>query len=326
MTIHSKPFFSIIIPVYNSENYIRDCLLSVKNQSYENFEAIIVDDGSTDNSLDVIRLITSNDSRFTIITRANGGVSMARNTGLTEATGDWVVFIDSDDYIDASFLEVFHERILNNKDVDLIIQKLPVVMDSPCGLFSLEQLFIKTDIFTNSYVGGKAFKRKIICENSIKFDEETNLIEDMIFFIEFSIQSNMFLIINECYYNYRCNISSLTHVHREFNIWLYNSKKIYQLIDMFSKKIKFDINQSHYFKSFFSIQLNRAILSIYQSKANLTLNEIKQMYECFDEAEWRMFRSNIFKQHWKHKISSIITFRKSYFLVYAFNKVKQIFK
>ncbi|MGG4702979.1 glycosyltransferase family 2 protein, partial [Providencia stuartii] len=60
MTIHSKPFFSIIIPVYNSENYIRDCLLSVKNQSYENFEAIIVDDGSTDNSLDVIRLITSN--------------------------------------------------------------------------------------------------------------------------------------------------------------------------------------------------------------------------------------------------------------------------
>ena len=97
--------FSIIVPVYNVEKYIKKCLESIKNQTYTNFEVIIVNDGSKDSSQIIIDEYVNSDNRFKSFIKKNGGLSSARNYGLKYVKGDYILFLDSDDYIDINLLE-----------------------------------------------------------------------------------------------------------------------------------------------------------------------------------------------------------------------------
>lgn len=96
---------SIIVPVYNSEKYLDECLKSIQKQTYRNFEVICVDDGSTDNSANIVNEYIKNDTRFQLFTQSNSGVSAARNLGLSKVSGEFICFVDSDDIIDNLFLE-----------------------------------------------------------------------------------------------------------------------------------------------------------------------------------------------------------------------------
>ena len=96
---------SVIIPVYNVENYLRECLDSIINQTVKDIEIICVDDGSTDSSPDILKEYQNKDSRIRIITKENGGQASARNLGIKEAQGEYIVFIDSDDFIESEMLE-----------------------------------------------------------------------------------------------------------------------------------------------------------------------------------------------------------------------------
>ena len=120
--------FSIIIPVYNVEAYISKCLDSIKNQSYDNYEVIIVNDGTKDNSVNVIDKYLS-DNRFKLYNKENGGLSSARNYGIKYVTGDYILFIDSDDYIERDLLNNFN-NILKNKEYDLVKYNIKVVDDN----------------------------------------------------------------------------------------------------------------------------------------------------------------------------------------------------
>ena len=102
--------FSILIPVYNSALYIEQCIKSIKNQSYKNFECIIVNDGSTDNSLDLINDIIENDARFTVISQSNKGISDTRNKLLEMSNGEYIVWVDSDDFVDMDLLYTLWEK------------------------------------------------------------------------------------------------------------------------------------------------------------------------------------------------------------------------
>lgn len=111
---------SVILPVYNVEEYIGECLLSLKKQTFENFEVIIVDDGSSDHSIDRAKLIISNDKRFKIVNKVNGGLSDARNYGVQFAQGEYITFIDSDDFIGKDlFLKV--SKKIDEKKPDIIM-------------------------------------------------------------------------------------------------------------------------------------------------------------------------------------------------------------
>ena len=101
---------SIIIPVYNSEKYLIECLDSVLLQTYKNFEALLINDGSTDNSGEICDNFAVKDSRFKVFHKKNGGVSSARNFGIKEAKGEWICFVDSDDFVSDLFLA----NIFNN--------------------------------------------------------------------------------------------------------------------------------------------------------------------------------------------------------------------
>lgn len=102
---------TVIVPIYNSEYYLEECLDSLQRQSYQNIEIILINDGSTDGSADICRRYCEGDSRFVLIEQNNKGLPLARNAGLDIASGDYICFVDSDDYVDEKFIEILYRNI-----------------------------------------------------------------------------------------------------------------------------------------------------------------------------------------------------------------------
>lgn len=112
------PKISVIVPIFNTAEYLQKCIYSIQNQSYKNLEIILVNDGSTDNSLDICNKFAKNDKRIIVIDKDNGGVSSARNAGLDTASGDYIGFVDSDDYISSEmFIQLIEASLENDADI-----------------------------------------------------------------------------------------------------------------------------------------------------------------------------------------------------------------
>ena len=120
MLSENTPLISVIVPVYNVSVYLRKCIESIRNSTYINLEIILVDDGSTDDSGNICDHYEKIDDRITVIHKKNGGLSSARNAGLDIATGLYISFIDSDDYIEQGMLSYMNE-LTNNLNVDLFM-------------------------------------------------------------------------------------------------------------------------------------------------------------------------------------------------------------
>ena len=115
---YNKGKVSVIVPVYNVGKYLEECLNSIINQTYKNIEMVIVNDGSTDNSLDIIEKFKNKDNRIKLINQINKGVSVARNIGLLNSTGNYIFFVDPDDYIEIDCINKLVEKITGNKVED----------------------------------------------------------------------------------------------------------------------------------------------------------------------------------------------------------------
>lgn len=220
MTNHK---ISVIIPVYNVETYLPQCIESVLAQTFSDFELILVDDGSKDASLDICKQYAQKDTRIVVIHQENSGVSTARNKGLAVATGTWVTFIDSDDWVDKDFLESF--RVRNNAEADVICQGLKFI-DHASGSVKRERRFgsdmiaapdnegklARYDVLSFGVTVCKCFKMSVIKDFGILFDEKIAYHEDHIFTLEFLSHSKSIVTIDACGYNYRCghNVSSLS--------------------------------------------------------------------------------------------------------------------
>ncbi|WP_305084272.1 glycosyltransferase family 2 protein [uncultured Faecalibaculum sp.] len=124
---------SVIIPVYNVENYLEECLLSVKNQSYQNLEIILVNDGSTDASPEICKEFAKSDNRIRLINKVNGGLSDARNVGITTSTGEWITFVDSDDTVSIDYCSSMLDAARRN-DSDLVIGGVKKFFDDSCEI------------------------------------------------------------------------------------------------------------------------------------------------------------------------------------------------
>lgn len=110
-----KDLVSVVIPIYNVEKYLRKCIETVIDQTYTNIEIILVNDGSTDNSLQICNQFKEKDKRIKVINKKNGGLSDARNVGIKNAQGKYICFIDSDDFISEKYIEELHNLIVENK-------------------------------------------------------------------------------------------------------------------------------------------------------------------------------------------------------------------
>lgn len=139
----SKGLISVIVPVYNVEKFIFKCLDSILNQTYKNFEIIVVNDGSTDKSLDICREFVNKDKRVALLTKKNGGLSDARNFGLNHSKGEWVTFIDSDDFVSPMYLEHLIGGVTDN-NTKIVVSRLKNTTD-----FEAEPVYDKKISYKN---------------------------------------------------------------------------------------------------------------------------------------------------------------------------------
>ena len=116
--IKMKDKVSVVVPIYNVEKYLPKCIETIQTQSYENLEIILVNDGSTDSCLKICEKYKKDDERIIIVNKKNGGLSDARNYGIEKATGKWITFIDSDDYVEKDYIETLI-NLSNSDDYDV---------------------------------------------------------------------------------------------------------------------------------------------------------------------------------------------------------------
>lgn len=210
-----EPFVSFIIPVYNKEMYVGRCITSLLRQTEQDFELIVVDDGSTDRSVEVISGFC--DRKIRLFRRPNGGVSNARNYGMSQAKGRYIIFIDSDDYVDDDFLATLRELQEQYPDVDLFLYGL-----SKCdtnghllGVFHSEvkgyqplNEFYATFMREQGtkgvygYVSTKMIRRRFIEQYDIHFDENIRLAEDYNFYLDLFFKQPIMYFSDYCGYHY----------------------------------------------------------------------------------------------------------------------------
>lgn len=217
-----KPVVSVIVPVYNAESTIGGVIEGVLLQSYTQIELILVDDGSTDRSLDLMNKFKAKDSRITVISQKNGGPSAARNAGLNKAGGEFVVFIDADDSFSKEITNVLVVAQAKNNtdftmcgmDVNGNVTTAPsVVIDGKAELVR----YILKSLLKNNLIYGpycKLFKRDIIGKYNITFDESMRYGEDTVFVIEYLKNCESLANVNESLYSYSYRFDGLGHSGR----------------------------------------------------------------------------------------------------------------
>lgn len=221
------PLISIIVPVYNAQRCLGKCLESIIYQTYHNFEVILINDGSTDNSHQLCQEIAKKDKRFTVLTQTNSGASSARNRGIEMAKGKWITFVDADDYIGKNYLECLCENITDEKA--LIIQGLKQVNskgeeikkiefeDSTLTDTEIQKAFDEKEIFEYGYTVAKLYNRDIINKHNIKFNEQISYSEDMLFMLEYILCCNNITFIKGANYNYVTETSNLSQRYNKFD-------------------------------------------------------------------------------------------------------------
>lgn len=199
---------SIIIPVYNVQAYLRECLDSILLQTYKKYEVILVDDGSEDDCVNLCDEYAQKDSRFIAIHKENGGVASARNKGLQVAKGEYVTFVDSDDTIDSNYIEamVFGMDFYNVNFVRAPFKKNGVLQSNYSYYSSFENSVIEFGSMINislfNSVWGIMVKR--VCIGKICFDERIYYGEDVLFLLQVFVNSEnkKILLLKEPFYNY----------------------------------------------------------------------------------------------------------------------------
>lgn len=209
---------SVIIPVYNCEEYIKRCIDSIINQTYDNIQIIVVNDGSTDNTENILKNYTN----ITLINKKNEGVSKARNTGLSLADGDYVYFCDADDFLEKNAFEVlvneygendllrFGHYVVNGDDKKEKTNADDVLAGVNLNFDNEKILEYLISNKTEGHLWNYLFKLNVIKDNKILFDEELFYQEDVMFLLEYCLKIKNVKVISNPFYNYYVNENSVT--------------------------------------------------------------------------------------------------------------------
>ena len=187
---------SIIVPCYNMEKKIKKCICSIKKQSYKNFEAILIDDGSKDKTKEIIKKNIKNDKRFKYVYKKNGGVSSARNKGIEKAKGKYICFIDSDDYVEKNYLKELYKCLIEN-DSDVSACYFNRIYDKKSVINRVDN---EIDLLKFPAPWNKLYKTELFKKNNIKFPVG-KWYEDLCVSSEILFKLNKVSIVNKPLYN-----------------------------------------------------------------------------------------------------------------------------
>lgn len=234
--MNSTPYFSLILPIYNVEKYIHRCIDSIQKQSFDDYEVILVDDGSKDSCPDICERY-SDEQGYKIIHKQNGGLSSARNAGLEVAAGKYVFWIDSDDWIEESALLCLHNAICD-KNVDIVKfnyyrqpQNSKVCAQIETGLYEKAKIESEMIPFVLEKTGeanfsawSHVYKKDFLVNNNLHFVSEREIgSEDYLFNLQAYLCADTILSIEDCIYNYDMREGSLTQRYRKNLIEQYHN-------------------------------------------------------------------------------------------------------
>jgi glycosyltransferase involved in cell wall biosynthesis len=229
------PLISVIVPVYNTEKYLAECINSLTTQTYRNIEILLINDGSTDSSEKICKQFLLMDDRIKYYSQTNNGVSSARNKGLDIASGEYIAFVDSDDYVSDDFLEQLYKNI-DGYDISI------------CGLFrfgdstNLRSLLLDIPseishddlyryVFCNNNIGGylcnKLFSGQIVRAHNIRLNTTLSIGEDMVWIATYLKYVQYGFYIPKCLYYYRINSASA--LQNSYTTKTFNPKHISNL-------------------------------------------------------------------------------------------------
>ena len=243
---------SIIVPCYNVEKYLERCLDSIIQQTEDNIEIICIDDGSQDNTKNILEQYKNNDSRIHLILTQNGGAASARNLGIKEATGEYIMFVDSDDYIDKNMVKDMYESAINN-NIDIIrcnrydvypnknikIERKPLWKENHIihkDKFKEEVYidFLKRARLTSSWM--MLIKTELIKKNEILFNEKLKVDEDVVFSMQIFTQADSFMYLPKAYYFYIRHGQGLSAKGIDLQARVESRKRHAQLIKQYMKQ------------------------------------------------------------------------------------------
>ena len=322
----NNPLISIIIPAYNAEKYLTSCLSSIEQQTYQNFEVIIIDDGSNDFTGDICDAFATKDTRFKVIHQKNQGVSVARNKGIEEARGEYIAFIDSDDKITPEYLSSFglkndieiqgHVIYENNIQRSVIYPKRKVQEDV-AKVFCLGPF--------NSAVWGKIFKTSIIKDNKIVFPVNLCFSEDTIFLLQYIKHCKTLAVFDAAEYIYIKHSGSLTDKKYPMNDMMLKEKMIVESYKLlfpeskfqkdFLREVSLSIISKYYFyydlskKEFINVGYLRYLADKYLNKFDKFLLFIGMSYFAY-YVRWRhRIRVKVFARIFSNKVDTLLNAR-----------------
>lgn len=265
---------SVIIPIYNKEIYLEKCLNSLKNQTYKNIEVLMIDDGSSDNSKDICNKYKEKDNRFNYFYQPNSGVSMARNLGLELSKGQWIMFVDPDDYVEDSLIETLFNEIddvtdivscccMANLDGNLILNEFfeadtIFFYNNKAHIVELimqlmdEQYNAKSKRFTAIGVPwAKLYRKQMIIDNDLKFDKDLKRMQDNVFNMYAFDKARKFKYINQPLYIYSCD--NILRINKKYDP---DTLKYFNKIVQMRKEylLKNDLMKNHEVKQAFCIE------------------------------------------------------------------------
>ena len=215
--MYNSPFFSIIMPVYNAANWLQDSIDSIMSQSYHNWELICVNDGSQDESLAIMEQYASSDSRIKVLNQLNAGASVARNNGVEAAKGNYIMFLDSDDFFDSQALAILSE-VVAKSNPDMIFMELREIMPSVHFTHSKEKAFAEVTQcsienilkYATPYPTDKVYKTEILQSEKLRFNPLLTYTEDFHFWYRFAMASKKIVKTSNTLYNHRLTPNSLS--------------------------------------------------------------------------------------------------------------------
>ena len=243
MYSHQSPKISVIVPVYNVEKYLPRCIDSILSQSFTDIELLLIDDGSPDNCGKICDEYAAKDSRVRVFHKPNGGVSSARNLGLDKARGEWIVFVDSDDYVEIDYLTEM-VSYANKYNVDFVStfnnlrkysedEVILIVRNDLGKLFSQYEL----NIFCPPW--GKLFRANII--GDLRFPQHVKLGEDVMFVFQYLLDVTSVLLISSTKYKYEVErTDSLSKGVNSYEMELNGKNEFYRVYDKLVANLNLD--------------------------------------------------------------------------------------
>lgn len=266
--MNKSPFFSVIVPVYNVSQYLGRCIDSILSQTYNNFELLLINDGSTDDSGRICDEYAVKDSRIKVFHKKNGGVSSARNKGIDEARGKYVVFVDSDDYLLPERLLRLFKVSTNNPDMIVGCSSAPADYKYKFKIIDKQDFHIIRNI---GVIWTSVFNSRLLKENNVRFDETIWHGEDSLFILNFFYNSDTIIFVDKYGYVYESGHEGGLNI--KFQNWekeLYVYKKIVDVSKKISDKLSYG-NRESICMNFG--QILRVIKAIYKNSKSLKCSE-----------------------------------------------------